>query len=658
MPTIPHHKPGAYDPRPSSRANTRAQKERNWSSKIFAGPAPPKIKPSSIPGELTAGAVSRKTPAWFQMNGVPVRPLSPRALRKEPPTKNGRNIDIPKSQMQIQKEQMVGTSVDNPPFMRIPYNRATQVFTKADTGTKTGADEKPQVSVHSQDPPSGNARIHLTRYYEQAAPAHTRPPTTKDVIEAMKQPSRISTESPAWMHIPQVPIVYDEWKDKDRGIKVRPPAPPNGHQKISKPHERCVSEAAPTWMHIPGLPQKPYRKPEPLSVKSSFENAASREFNQIHPVNFHYRRAPGEQEVVQDHKYDLSGCGNYHGKVAHHTAVSAKAPDNFHIDGVHKAHLTEYHHQKGAHMRNMRPTLDGNVHQPKRKWRTTTSSQSYNAPDWMKIRDIHIVNGPAENLKMVAGANNNVLIHNSDVDKVAALFEREKQSKKLQKQSAEHLKKHPTHQFLNNARGERHGGAPSEVPRARVGKQSAAEAKAAERKFTDRKPSKSPVATAHQLPRSTGTANTATRPPSRATVKNGKPSRPTLQQPKTVDMAPRPSSRAAATSESDVRLAARVVGSKPERPKTTTGQSKDRTIQRLREELNSLLQKKAGRATQKAAAAAAKVNEAKTVISATTSKAPSFGATAKPTSSISDKVSAGAVPAGQLAKYQKQMVLV
>lgn len=561
--------------------------------------------------------------------------------------------------MQIQKEQMVGTSIDNPPFMRIPYNRATHASTKTDTGTKPGADEKPQVSVHSQDPAPGNAKIHLTRYYEQSAPAHARPPTAKDVIEAMKQPSRISTESPAWMHIPQVPIVYDEWKDKDRGIEVRPPAPPSGHQNVLKPHEHCVSEAAPTWMHIPGLPQRPYRKPEALSIKSSFENAASREFNQIHPVNFHYRRAPGGQEVAQDHKYDLSGCGNYHAKVAHHTAVSAKAPDHFHVDGVHKAQLTEYHHQKGAHMRNMRPTLDGNVHQPKRKWRTTTSSQSYNAPDWMKIRDVHIVNGPAGNLKMLAGTNHNVLIHKSDVDKVATLFEREKHLKKLQEQSARYLKKHPTHQFLSNARGERHGGAPSAVPRAKVGKQSATEAKEAERKFTDRKPSRPPVVTGQQLPRSTATANTASRPPSRATVASGKPGRPTLQQQKTVGMAPRPPSRAAAKSKSNVRLATPVVESKSEWQKTTTGQDKDRTIQRLREELNGLVQKKAQRATQKAAAAAAKVNEAKTATSATTSKAPPSVATAKkPTSSISEKASAVAVPAGELAKYQKQMVLV
>ena len=69
--------------------------------------------------------------------------------------------------------------------------------------------------------------------------------------------------------------------------------------------ESCVSEAAPTWMHINGVPKKPYRKPEALSVKVSFNNAESAAFGQKHPVNFHYNREPHKQHVDQE---DLMLC--------------------------------------------------------------------------------------------------------------------------------------------------------------------------------------------------------------------------------------------------------------------------------------------------------------------------------------------------------------
>ena len=60
--------PGSYDPRPSSRAAARKQTKvlvnKNYNSDIFMKEASGGnvIKKSNIPGELTAGAVSKKAP--------------------------------------------------------------------------------------------------------------------------------------------------------------------------------------------------------------------------------------------------------------------------------------------------------------------------------------------------------------------------------------------------------------------------------------------------------------------------------------------------------------------------------------------------------------------------------------------------------------------
>ena len=104
---------------------------------------------------------------------------------------------------------------------------------------------------------------------------HEHAPSPQEVARAMKLRSVVSHDMPDWAQIPQVPVIHPVWKTKTAEIVVKQPPPfmPNPNLKEKGHQESCVSEAAPDWMHIKGLPKKPYRKPEPLSVKVSFENA-------------------------------------------------------------------------------------------------------------------------------------------------------------------------------------------------------------------------------------------------------------------------------------------------------------------------------------------------------------------------------------------------
>ena len=115
-------RPGAYDPRPSSRASNRNKNNKNNNTNHTNKnvKAPPKLA-----AELTAAAISKKTPDWFHISGIPVRPLTARETRRAPPTSSnkGRTLVKPKTQVEIQKEKMVGTSSNNPHYFRLPYKR-------------------------------------------------------------------------------------------------------------------------------------------------------------------------------------------------------------------------------------------------------------------------------------------------------------------------------------------------------------------------------------------------------------------------------------------------------------------------------------------------------------------------------------------------------
>ena len=483
---MPPQRPGAYDPRPSSRAARRAK---------VAKPQQPKAVRQKLPVGQTAAAISKKTPEWFHISGVPVRPLTARESRRAPPTSNKARVLKPKTQVEVQKEKMVGTSPSNPHYFRLPYKRKDVgkggvVVKGAQDRSKGSAVSRPAARPPSA-PPAGarkpptnpsaqevkhdservkkNAKVHYTRFYEQKN-VHEHAPSPQEVARAMKLRSVVSHDMPDWAQIPQVPVIHPVWKTKTAEIVVKQPPPfmPNPNLKEKGHQESCVSEAAPDWMHIKGLPKKPYRKPEPLSVKVSFENAESAAFGQKHPINFHYRREPHKQLVDQEHKREYTDCGNFHKYVSHHSAVSAKAPDFFHVENVPKAKVIEYHHQKGAHMRNMRPTTSGGVHEHPKNWRKSISSVSYDTPAWMKTYQTHIVNGPVHDVKMIAGRNNEVLVPRSEVLKVKILKEqKEKQDKKMQ-DAKRYAQQNPPYKLVASGQGERPKGLPSKAPRSRT----------------------------------------------------------------------------------------------------------------------------------------------------------------------------------------------
>jgi hypothetical protein len=473
-------RPGAYDPRPSSRASNR----NNKAIKKNENKAPPKL-----PAELTAAAISKKTPEWFHISGIPVRPLTARETRRAPPTSNKGRTLKPKTQVQIQKEKMVGTSSNNPHYFRLPYKRK-QVGqggeknqkkegienqksngNRPPTAPSAGARKpvhKPtsEQVVSEEERKRKNAKVHYTRYYEQKN-IHQEAPSPKEIEHAMKLRSVISHDMPDWMQIPQVPVIHPSWKTKDNGIVVKEPPPfvPPVNLKEQGSTEACVSEAAPTWMHIDGVPKKPYRKPEALSVQVSFNNAASDAFGQKHPVNFHYLREPHKQHVDQEHKREYTDCGNFHKYISHHSAVSAKAPPFFHVNQVPKAKVVEYHHQKGAHMRNMRPTTSGGVHEHPNNWRKSVSSVSYDSPDWMKTYQTHIVNGPVDDMKMIAGKNNDVLVPKEDAHKLAILKAKKQAEFKKYQEARKYAASNPPYNLLAVGHGERHNGL--QAPRSR-----------------------------------------------------------------------------------------------------------------------------------------------------------------------------------------------
>ena len=622
--------PGSYDPRPSSRAGARKQTQamvnKSYNSDIFMkgrGVANIPVKTSNIPGELKAGAVSKKAPQHFHIHGIPVRPLSQRALRHEPPaSRNGRKVTVMKTEMQKQREQMVGTSDDNPPFMRLPYNRPEASLPQP-AKDRPAAVAAPAAAPVPRPSTSGNNRkVHITRYYEQASNVHSKPPGKEEVMVALKQPSRISTESPSWMHIPQVPIVHDSWKKGGQEIVVqRPTGKPPKRAGEATADESCVSESAPTWMHIKGLPTKKYRKPEPLSVRVSFNNAESAAFGQKHPINFHYLRQPHKQEVDQDHKREYTECGNFHKKISHHSAVSAKAPEFFHVNHVHKAKVLEFHHQKGAHMRNMRPTTSGGVHTHKPTWRHTTSSVSYDTPDWMKTHNIHIVNGPIENIKMIAGKNNQVLVHVTDKDKIFKLREHDARRENKSATAAVARKKaKPAHQLLSGGIGERHLGAPSQVPRSRA---------------AARRPSTAPK----------GGAMMTIRTNKAGLLKNGK----TMKA---------PPAKADALRQGSSRQNARPPP--PTAPKVAKppGETKDKIITRLKNELERLKSRKSSRRSSRPPKPKQSARLA-TVVPAQPNATAPVVKPSRPQNALSQgKSTPQSGSAGRSARYHERMVLV
>ena len=112
---MPPQRPGvrstAVEPRRESGS------EACFPAKVARPLAAVRQKPSA---EQTAGAISKKTPEWFHISGVPVRPLTAREAAERPTSVR---LLKPKTQVQVQKEKMVGTSPSNPHYFRLSLRK-------------------------------------------------------------------------------------------------------------------------------------------------------------------------------------------------------------------------------------------------------------------------------------------------------------------------------------------------------------------------------------------------------------------------------------------------------------------------------------------------------------------------------------------------------
>ena len=116
VPRESHASATSWCVRPTAVEPRRAPREGGKTTATESGKA-------KLPVEQTAAAISKKTPEWFHISGVPVRPLTARESRRAPPTSNKARVLKPKTQVEVQKEKMVGTSPSNPHYFRLPYKR-------------------------------------------------------------------------------------------------------------------------------------------------------------------------------------------------------------------------------------------------------------------------------------------------------------------------------------------------------------------------------------------------------------------------------------------------------------------------------------------------------------------------------------------------------